>query len=58
MGANSQILSQLKAAFSNLSLGKKITLATLILGSMLLLRIEIYACSKQVTGFIQSEIIL
>ena len=34
MGANSQILSQLNAAFSNLSLGKKITLATLILGSV------------------------
>jgi flagellar M-ring protein FliF len=34
MGANSQILSQLKAAFSNLSLGKKITLASLILGSV------------------------
>jgi flagellar M-ring protein FliF len=34
MGANSQILSQLNAAFSNLSLGKKLTLATLILGSI------------------------
>jgi len=34
MGASSQILSQLNAAFSNLSLGKKITLATLILGSV------------------------
>jgi flagellar M-ring protein FliF len=34
MGANSQILSQLKAAFSNLSVGKKLTLATLILGSV------------------------
>ncbi len=34
MGANSQILSQLKAAFSNLSMGKKLTLATLILGSV------------------------
>ena len=34
MGANRQILSQLNAAFSNLSLGKKITLATLILGSV------------------------
>ena len=34
MGVNSQILSQLKNAFSNLSLGKKITLATLILGSV------------------------
>ena len=34
MGANSQILSQLNAAFSNLSLGKKITLATLVLGSV------------------------
>jgi flagellar M-ring protein FliF len=34
MAANSQILSQLNAAFSNLSLGKKLTLATLILGSV------------------------
>jgi flagellar M-ring protein FliF len=34
MGANSQMLAQLKAAFSNLSLGKKITLAILILGSV------------------------
>ena len=34
MGANSQILSQLNAAFSNFSLGKKLTLAILILGSV------------------------
>jgi flagellar M-ring protein FliF len=34
MGANSQILSQLNAAFTNLSFGKKLTLATLILGSV------------------------
>jgi len=34
MGANSQILSQLNAAFSNLSIGKKLTLATLVLGSV------------------------
>ncbi len=34
MGANSQILSQLNAALSNLSLGKKLTLAILILGSV------------------------
>ena len=34
MGANSQVLSQLAGTFSNLSLGKKLTLATLILGSV------------------------
>ena len=34
MGATSQILSQLNAAFSNLSIGKKLTLATLIIGSV------------------------
>jgi len=34
MGVNSQILSQLNSAFSNLSLGKKLTLATLVLGSV------------------------
>ena len=34
MEAIRQILSQLNAAFSNLSLGKKMTLVTLILGSM------------------------
>ena len=34
MQAIRQILSQLNATFSNLSLGKKITLVTLILGSM------------------------
>ena len=34
MEAFRQILSQLNAAFSNLSLGKKITLATLVLGSL------------------------
>jgi len=34
MEAMRQILSQLNAAFSNLSLGKKITLMTLILGSL------------------------
>ena len=34
MAANSQMLSQLSAAFSNLSLGKKLTLATLIIGSV------------------------
>ena len=34
MGANSQIFTQLNAAFANLSLGKKITLVTLIIGSV------------------------
>ena len=34
MAANSQIFSQLNAAFSNLSLGKQITLATLLLGTI------------------------
>ena len=34
MGTNSQMLAQLKSAFSNLSLGKKITMAILILGSV------------------------
>ena len=34
MEAFRQILSQLNATFSNLSLGKKITLLTLILGSV------------------------
>jgi flagellar M-ring protein FliF len=34
MGANTQILSQLNSAFSNLSMGKKLTLVTLILGSV------------------------
>jgi len=34
MGSNTQILSQLNSAFSNLSMGKKLTLATLILGSV------------------------
>ena len=34
MGVNSQILSQLNSAFANLSMGKKLTLATLVLGSV------------------------
>ncbi len=34
MGATSQIFTQLNAAFANLSLGKKITLVTLIIGSV------------------------
>jgi hypothetical protein len=34
MEAIRQILSQLNAAFSNLSLGKRITLVTLIIGSV------------------------
>ncbi len=34
MGDNGQILSQLNAAFANLSFGKKLTLATLIIGSV------------------------